>query len=174
SWQFMPKTVLRMGYAHVYGPSQQAAAGTIGTMGYRVDNTWVATIDGINPNDLLRNPYPRGVAPVVGSAAGVLTQFGNRIEATPQDIVSPWTRQMNINFQRELPAGTMVEVAYVGTRGYYLHRNDEGGLSLNQLDPKYMALGSQLNTQVDNPFFGTKYAAGALATARTSRAQLLR
>jgi hypothetical protein len=174
SWQFLPKTVLRVGYAHVYGPSQQAAAGTIGTMGYRVDNTWVATIDGVTPNDLLRNPYPRGVAPVVGSAAGVLTQFGNRIEATTQDIVSPWTRQMNVNIQRELPAGTLLEVAYVGTRGFYLHRNDEGGLSLNQLDPKYMMLGSQLNAQVDNPFFGTPYAAGVLASARTSRAQLLR
>ncbi len=64
SWQFLPRTVLRIGYAHVYGPSQQAAAGTIGTMGYRVDNTWVASIDGVTPNDLLRNPYPRGVAPV--------------------------------------------------------------------------------------------------------------
>jgi outer membrane receptor protein involved in Fe transport len=135
SWQFMPKTVLRVGYAHVYGPSQQAAAGTIGTMGFRVDNSWVASIDGINPTDLLRNPYPRGVAPVVGAANGVLTQFGNSIEATTQDIVSPWTRQMNVNIQRELPAGTLLEVAYVGTRGFYLHRNDEGGLSLNQLDP---------------------------------------
>jgi hypothetical protein len=174
SWQFIPKTVLRIGYAHVYGPSQQAAAGTIGTMGYRVDNTWVATIDGVTPNDLLKNPYPRGVAPVVGSANGVLTQFGNRIEATTQDIVSPRTRQMNINIQRELPASTLLEIAYVGTRGYYLHRNDEGGLSLNQLDPKYMALGSALNAQVDNPFFGQKYAAGVLASAKTTRGQLLR
>ncbi len=174
SWQFMPKTVLRIGYAHVYGPSQQAAAGTIGTMGFRVDNTWVATIDGINPNDLLRNPYPRGVAKVTGSSAGALTQFGNRIEATTTDIVSPWTRQVNFNIQRELPLDTLLEVAYVHTRGFYLHRNDEGGLSLNQLPASAMALGSQLNEQVNNPFFGTPYAMGVLANARTSRAQLLR
>ncbi|MBM3768311.1 MAG: hypothetical protein FJW32_23250, partial [Acidobacteria bacterium] len=81
SWQALPKTVLRLGYAHVYGPSQQAAAGTIGTMGFRVDNTWVASLDGITPNDLLRNPYPRGVAQVTGASAGALTQFGNSIEA---------------------------------------------------------------------------------------------
>lgn len=174
SWQFMPKTVLRIGFANVYGPSQQAAAGTIGTMGFRVDNTWVASLDGIRPNDLLSNPYPRGVAPVVGAANGVLTQFGNRIEATTRDIVSPRTRQVNVNIQRELPASTLLEVAYVGTRGYQLHRNDEGGLSLNQLDPQYMSLGSKLNDQVDNPFFGTKFAGGVLASARTSRAQLLR
>ena len=174
SWQFMPKTVLRVGFGHVFGPSQQAAAGTIGTMGYRVDNTWVATIDGVNPNDLLRNPYPRGVAPVVGAANSVLTQFGNRIEATTQDIVSPRTRQINVNIQRELPFSSLLEVAYVGTRGFYLHRNDEGGLSLNQLDPKYMSLGAALNAQVDNPFFGQKYAGGVLASAKTTRAQLLR
>jgi hypothetical protein len=174
SWQFLPKTVLRIGFAYVYGPSQQAAAGTIGTMGYRVDNTWVASIDGVTPNDLLRNPYPKGVVPVQGSAQGVLTQFGNRIEATTQDIVSPYTRQINVNLQRELPFATLLELAYVGTRGFYLHRNDEGGLSLNQLDPQYMSLGSKLNDQVDNPFFNTKYATGVLANAKTSRAQLLR
>jgi hypothetical protein len=173
SWQFLPKTVMRIGYAHVFGPSQQAAAGTIGTMGFRVDNTWVATVDGITPNDLLRNPYPRGLAPVVGSANGVLTQFGSSIEATTQDIFSPHTRQMNFNLQRELPLATLVEVAYVGARGYHLHRNEESGLSLNQLDPKHMALGSRLNEQVDNPFYG-KISGGVLAQAKTSRAQLLR
>jgi hypothetical protein len=174
SWQFMPKTVLRVGYAHVYGPSQQAAAGTIGTMGYRVDNSWVASIDGLNPTNYLRNPYPQGLAKVTGSAAGALTQFGNRIEATTTDIVSPWTRQVNFNIQRELPAGTLLEVAYVHTRGSYLHRNDEGGLSLNQLPASAMALGARLNDQVDNPFFGTPYAAGVLVNSRTTRAQLMR
>ncbi|MBL8229171.1 MAG: TonB-dependent receptor [Bryobacterales bacterium] len=174
SWQFLPKTVMRVGYAEVFGPSQQAAAGTIGTMGYRVDNTWVATVDGITPNDLLRNPYPRGVAPVLGSALGALTQFGNRIEATTQDIISPRSRQVNFNIQRDLPFDTLLEVAYVHTRGFQLHRNDEGGLSLNQLDPSLMALGSRLNEQVTNPFFGTRFAGGALGGARTSRAQLLR
>ncbi len=173
SWQFAPGTVLRIGYADVYGPSQQAACGTIGTMGFRVDNTWVATVDGITPNDLLRNPYPRGVAPVVGAANGVLTQFGDRIEATTQDIVSPRARQMNFNVQHEFPFGLLVETAYVGARGYQLHRNEEGGLSLNQLDPSLMALGSRLNEQLANPFFG-KFSGGVLAQARTSRAQLLR
>jgi hypothetical protein len=174
SWQFAPKTVLRLGYAHVFGPSQQAAAGTIGTLGFRVDNTWVASVDGITPNDLLRNPYPNGVTSALGAGRGVLTQVGSSIEATTRDIVSPMTRQINVNIQRELPFATLLEVAYVGTRGFNLHRNDEGGLSLNQLDPKLMALGSKLNDKVDNPFYGTPYATGVLAGAKTSRAQLLR
>ncbi|MBM3757298.1 MAG: hypothetical protein FJW38_25350 [Acidobacteria bacterium] len=166
--------MLRLGYPHVYGPSQQAAAGTIGTMGFRVDNTRVASLDGITPNDLLRNPYPRGVAQVTGASAGALTQFGNSIEATTVDIVSPWTRQVNFNIQRELPLDTLLEVAYVHTRGFYLHRNDEGGLSLNQLPASAMSLGSRLNEQVPNPFFGTRFAGGSLANRTTSRAQMMR
>ena len=47
-------------------------------------------------------------------------------------------------------------------------------MSLNQLDPQYLSLGSKLNDKVDNPFYGTKFATGVLASAKTSRAQLLR
>jgi hypothetical protein len=81
--------------------------------------------------------------------------------------------QWNFNVQRELPAQIVLEAAYVGTRGFQLSRNDEGGLNLNQLDPKYMELGSRLNEQVDNPFYGIVNN-GVLANPRVSRAQLLR
>jgi hypothetical protein len=67
----------------------------------------------------------------------------------------------------------LLEVAYVGTRGLQLSRNDEGGLSLNQIHPQYMSLGAQLNQTVDNPFFGLVNN-GVLANPRISRAQLLR
>ena len=66
-----------------------------------------------------------------------------------------------------------VEVAYVGTRGFDLSKSAEGGLSLNQLDPQYMSLGSQLNQQVANPFFGIVNN-GVLTQPTVSRAQLLR
>ena len=80
---------------------------------------------------------------------------------------------MELQRAAQLPSAVLLEVAYVGTRGLQLSRNDEGGLSLNQLDPKYMALGSQLNQTVDNPFYGIVNS-GVLATPRISRAQLLR
>lgn len=173
SWQFMPKTVLRIGYAHVFGPSQQAAAGTIGTMGFRTDNSWVASVDGITPNYLLRDPFPKGFNPTLGASLGAMTQFGDRIEATTRDIVSPYTQQINVNIQRDLPFNTLLEAAYVMTRGFYLHRNDEGGLSLNQLDPSLMSLGSKLNEKVPNPFYG-KFSGGVLSGPMISRAQSLR
>jgi hypothetical protein len=67
----------------------------------------------------------------------------------------------------------LVEAAYVGTRGLQLSRAGESGLSLNQLDPQYLSLGSQLNQQVRNPFYGIVNN-GVLANPTVSRGQLLR
>jgi hypothetical protein len=190
-WQFVPdrnniaprlgaayllndKTVLRAGYAHVYGPSAQAAQGTIGPFGFRTENLWVSTVDGITPFNLLRNPYPAGFVPSPGAAEGLLTGVGGGIQGVLRnETPTPWNRQWNVTMQREMPWNTTLEIAYVGTRGYDLSTNGEGGRNLNQLDPSYMALGSQLNQQVDNPFFGIVNN-GVLAAARVSRAQLLR
>ena len=46
-------------------------------------------------------------------------------------------------------------------------------LNINQLDPKYMALGSKLNDLVDNPFYGLVNN-GVLASSKVARSQLLR
>ena len=61
----------------------------------------------------------------------------------------------------------------MGTAGHDLQTNIEGGLSLNQLDPQYMALGSALNQTVPNPFFGIVNS-GMLVSPTISRAQSLR
>jgi hypothetical protein len=103
----------------------------------------------------------------------LLTGAGGRIEGVLRDTVTPWSQQWNFTVQRELPSQILIEIAYVGTRGLQLSRGGEGGFTLNQIDPNYMALGSALNQQVDNPFFGI-VSTGVLANPRISRAQLLR
>ena len=127
--------MVRAGYSHIFGPSNQGAQGTVGPFGFRTENLWVTSIDGITPFNLLRNPYPNGFTPSPGSSQGLLTQAGANLQAPLQDTPSPWTMQYNVNVQRELPWGLFVEAAYVGTRGYDLSIAGEGGLSLNQLDP---------------------------------------
>jgi len=173
SYRVNEKTVVRAGYSHIFGPSNQAAQGTVGPFGFRTENLWVTSIDGITPLNLLRNPYPNGFLPSPGSSQGLLTQAGANLQAPLRDTPSPWTIQYNVNLQRELPWSTFVEVAYVGTRGYDLSRSAEGGLSLNQLDPQYMSLGSQLNQQVPNPFYGIVNN-GVLTQPTVARGQLLR
>jgi len=66
----------------------------------------------------------------------------------------------------------LLEAAFVGNRGRQLSRGGEGGFTLNQIDPRFLPLGNQLNQLVDNPFFGQ--AGGVLANRQVSRAQLLR
>jgi hypothetical protein len=174
AYQLNEATVVRAGYGHVYGPSNQAAQGTVGPFGFRTEYPWVTTLDGITPLNRLSNPYPQGFRPSPGASEGLLTQVGANLQAPLREgTQTPWNRQWNVTIQRELPWQSAIEVAYVGTQGNDLHTNGEGGLSLNQLDPQYLALGSALNQLVDNPFFGI-VTNGVLANPRVSRAQLLR
>ena len=173
SYQLNQKTVLRGGYSHMFGPSNQGAQGTVGPFGFRTENLWVTSIDGITPLNTLKNPYPNGFQPSPGSSQGLLTQAGANLQAPLRDTVSPWAIQYNVNVQRELPWAMFVEIAYVGTRGYDLSTVGESGLSLNQLDPQYMSLGSQLNQQVPNPFYGIVNN-GVLTQQTVARGQLLR
>jgi len=173
SYKVNDLTVVRAGYSHIFGPSNQGAQGTVGPFGFRTENLWVTSIDGITPLNTLRNPYPNGFVPSPGASQGLLTQAGANLQAPLQDTPSPWTIQYNINVQRELPWDLFLEIGYVGTRGYDLSRVGESGLSLNQLDPQHMSLGSALNQQVPNPFFGIVNN-GVLTQPTVSRAQLLR
>jgi hypothetical protein len=173
SYQLNQKTVVRGGYSHMFGPSNQGAQGTVGPFGFRTENLWVTSIDGITPLNTLKNPYPNGFQPSPGSSQGLLTQAGANLQAPLRDTVSPWAIQYNVNVQRELPWAMFVEIAYVGTRGYDLSTVGESGLSLNQLDPQYMSLGSQLNQQVPNPFYGIVNN-GVLTQQTVARGQRLR
>ncbi len=174
AWQATPRTVVRAGYAHVFGPSNQAAQGTVGPFGFRTEYPWVTSLDnGLTPFNYLRNPYPQSFRPLPGASEGRLTQAGANLQAPLQDTVTPWSRQWNINIQQELPAQILLEVAYVGTRGQQLARAGESGLDLNQLDPQYLSLGPRLNERVANPFFGIVNN-GVLVSPTISRAQLLR
>jgi hypothetical protein len=174
AYQLNDKTVVRAGYAHVYGPSYQQANGTVGPFGFRTENLWVATLDGITPFRLLRDPYPEGFRPSPGAAEGLLTGVGSSLQAPLRDLSkTPWNKQWNVTIQRELPWRTAVEIAYVGTEGHDLQTNTESGRNINQLDPQYFALGSALNQLVPNPFFGIVNT-GVLVAPQVSRAQLLR
>ncbi|HZO56701.1 MAG TPA: TonB-dependent receptor [Bryobacteraceae bacterium] len=173
AYQATKNTTIRGGYGNIFAISLQQAHGTVGPFGFRTQTPWVNTIDGITPNNLLSNPFPAGFVAPPGASEGLLTQAGANIQAPVPETLTPYSMQWNLNVQRNLPGQVLLEVAYVGTRGLQLSRNDESGLSLNQLHPQYMALGSQLNQTVPNPFFG-RGLGGVLANPTISRAQSLR
>ncbi len=173
AYQAGPHTAIRAGYANVYASSRQVAQSSVGRDGFRLDQTWLSSLDGMTPYNLLRNPYPGGLAPLPGSSKGLLTQVGGTLLTPLRESPTPWTQQWNLTVQHEFPWQTMLEVAYVGTRGFQLDKCSFTGCNLNQLDPKYMSLGPALNQLVDNPFYGYVNS-GIFSAQKVSRAQLLR
>lgn len=69
---------------------------------------------------------------------------GNQINAMSKktDGKAPYSEQWNVNLQRELPYNMLATVAWVGNRIIHLPSQNN---HINQLDPKYLALGPQLN-----------------------------
>ncbi len=174
AYQARSKTVVRGAYGLFYAPSPQSARGTIGNVGFRANTPWLGTVDGVTPNHFLRDPFPDGFTPVSGSSLGLLTGVGTGISGPLRETVTPYTQQWNFGLQQELPGGLLIEATYVGSRGVQLNDgNTEQGLTLNQLRPEHLALGSQLLQSVPNPFFGV-IPTGTLAGRTIQRRFLLR
>lgn len=173
AYQLTTKTILRGAVGRFYGPSTLAAQGTVGPYGFRVETPWVATVDNLTPLNYLRNPFPQGFQPVPGASAGLRTGVGGRIEGPLRETTVPYMWHWNVTLQRELPGHILVEGAYVGNRGRDLSLGGEGGYTLNQLDPSFLSLGSALNQQVANPFYGVVQT-GPLSLPTVARGQLLR
>ncbi len=174
AYQVDKKTAIRAGFGQLFGPSTMAAQGTVGPYGFRNDYPWVTSLDnGVTPLNYLRNPFPNGFRELPGARDGLLTGVGGTIEAPLRNTVTPYTLQWNLTVQRELPGRVLLEVGYIGNGGRQQSRGGEGGFTLNQVHPQFLALGSQLNQQVANPFFGQGLG-GALANQTVARNQLLR
>jgi len=173
AWQLLPKTVLRGGFGLFFAPSPQTAHGTVGPFGFRVENLWLASLDSVTPNQTLTNAFSEGFRPVPGSSEGLLTATGGRVEAVLRNTVVPYTSQWNLSLQQELPGDFLFEAGYIGNRGFQLMRSAEGQMTLNQLPTSAMAMGSQLNTLVDNPFYGVVNQ-GVLSQPRVTVGQLMR
>src|SRR6266478_5146987 len=86
--------------------------------GWRSDSTYVGSQDGVTPLNYLRNPYPDGFVPVVGSSQGLLTGIGSSIATSIiGDSVTPYVENWSFNIQRLLPSALLIEAGYVGSHG---------------------------------------------------------
>ncbi|WP_161557698.1 TonB-dependent receptor [Acidisarcina polymorpha] len=80
---------------------------------------------------------------------------GTQINAfSKNDGYAPYAQQWNANYQRELPYNMFLTVAWLGNRIIHLPSQLN---KIDQLDPKYLALGSQLGLTFNN---GAAQAAG--------------
>ena len=129
----------------------------------------VSLDNGLTPYAVLSDPFPAGFCNAPGNKAGLLTNLGQNLFILDRNAKQPYVQTWSFGIQRTLPGNTVGEIAYSGSHGIHLMGIQEW----NQLDPKYLALGAQLNDQVPNPFYGV-IAQGTLSTPTITRGQSLR
>ena len=161
------KTVVRGGYGLFWAPWAYGANNSVG---------FSATTNMAQPNNIpalsIQDPFPSGLIPVSGNSRGLLSGVSSDISFVDPNKTAPYVHQYSIDVQRELVGNLSGSVAYIGSTGRRLTVN--GNVNINQVDPKYLPLGSALTQTVPNPFFGNPNA-GTLSTRATiERNQLLR
>jgi hypothetical protein len=180
AYSFNPQTVLRGGYGMFWAPYNYPIPSTLnsnfGQVGY-TQNT-VLTQSSPIPTTTLDNPFPNGVVRPTGNSLGALSGVGTTISFVDQNRKAPRVQQYSVDIQRQLPDNMAISIGYVGARSDHigLGGSNDTGVNVNQVDPKYLSLGSALTQQVANPFLGRPELAGtSLASSATlSRNQLLR
>ncbi len=151
SYALNNKTVVQGGFAmnylnggaYEYGTSKVAVNYGNLLLGSFVRNstgTNVAAYGSWDTN-VLAPPAPTPFSPTLGTGNGI-----NAFDAS--DGILPYDLVWNIGVQRELPYNMFVSASYTGNKAIRL----PGQLNpINQLDPKYLSLGSTLGALIGSP-----------------------
>jgi hypothetical protein len=175
------RTAIRSAYGVYYMPSHVQAAGHSGSggmMGFNSQSTMIVSLDGRVPLRTIDDPFPDGFNLPPGNSQGAATFLGLNIGGGNGGVftthATPYMQQWNVSVQRELPGNLIAEAAYIGSRGTKLLIG-ESGLAFGQVDPAYLAIGTALQDQVPNPFFGIiTNPSSPLRFETVQRARLLR
>lgn len=165
-------TVVRAGYGIFFGNSWGNGRNNNSMPQYGFFcSTQVNTSNdnGLTPAAKLSNPFPTGFCKPSGSSAGLLTGLGQTVYFINRNYKTPYLQSWNLDIQRALPGNMLVQIAYSGSRGVHLN----GIREFNQLNPKYFSLGTALNGQVTNPYYGI-ITSGPLAGPTITLGQSLR
>jgi hypothetical protein len=177
-YSMTPQTVVRGGYGMYWAPYNYEIPSTsrnnYGQVGY-TQNTILST-NRTNPTTL-DNPFPTGIQQPTGNSLGALTNLDSNIGYIDQNRKAPRVQQYSVDVQRELPGNMAFVASYVGARSDFvsLAGSQFVGININQLDPKYLALGSAaLDQALPNPFFGNPSVPRSLSSLATlPRSRLL-
>lgn len=125
-------------------------------LGFSPTTTYNATSqNGYLPLNLVDNPYPSGLNQPTGSNQGLLTLVGDGqgqlwVKAPHP---TPYTEQWSFDLQYQVTPHSVFQIGYLGNRGKKLLYGNPN-ININQLPDQDLALTSQLDTMVANPFYG--------------------
>ena len=167
------RTIVRAGYGIFYdtiGTNRSPALQT----GFTASTPIIASVDnGLTYAANLNNPFPNGLFAPTGASTGLATFLGQALTVYPANRVQPYSQRWSVGFQRELPAGFLVNATYVGNHAIRLQINRE----LNFTNPAFLSnsptrdntTNSSLTQSFPNPFYGLS----PVYLQTTTRAQLL-
>lgn len=132
--------------------------------------------NGYVPLNLVNNPFPTGLNQPTGSSGGLLTLVGDgQGQIWPKaPHPTPYTEQWSFDLQYQISSHSVFQIGYMGNRGRKLLYGNPN-INANQLPDQFLRLQSQLNQQVNNPFFGILGPSTPLGSQKTiAYNQLLR
>jgi hypothetical protein len=176
AYRLNDKTVIRGGGGIYFPPSNASffespangSLGSLNTLAVGTINSNVTPLPGV-----FANPFPNGILPAPGRLPNYQSLLLGVVPGSRgtelQNESQPYVAQWNFTVQRQLPGDVAVEVAYAGARGVHLQ---QGYYQLDSLPTQDLSMGTQLQQQVANPFFG-QIATGALSKQTVQLGQLL-
>jgi hypothetical protein len=171
------KTVIRSGFGVYWAPWNYQGVGPANYANVGFTQQTFINQGQFTPTTNLTNPFPQGFTPIRGNTRGALEGVGAQIEFVDQNKEAPYVMQYSVDLARELRGGIAVGVEYTGATGRQLGLggSNDGIININQVPVQYLSLGSALNDQVPNPFFGLPAGQGKSVTSATiQRRELLR
>lgn len=159
AYKVTDKLVARAGAGLFYAPaSAMISFDSPGQfLGYSSTTNYIGTVGGQGyiPQGDVSNPFPNGVVQPVGNSQGLNTFVGQGVGQAWPKAPHPtgYSEQWSFDLQYQLGSHSVVEAGYTGVRGRKLMYGNPD-LNADQLPGQYLALGSQLDAQVANPFNG--------------------
>jgi len=169
--------VIRGGYGILYLPINAAwALSPYNAPVNLATTTMTASLNGNLTPDLattLSNPFPNGMASPPGhSQAYVNSLIGQGFQSPVPNMPNAYAQQWNLDVQRQIGTGLMVDASYAGARGIHLPVASQ---NIDALPDQYDSMGNALLTAVNNPFYGTiPTSAGVLGQSTVLQGYLLR
>jgi hypothetical protein len=179
SMKLTNKLVVRTGYGIFY-PQAAGSGPTAAAGGFATDTSWVSSRggDSINPQALLRNPFPGGINQPVGSSQGLATLAGQAIDAFQRVHPAGYIQNYSLDMQYQVARDTIIELGYAGNQSRKLlygagSNSSPYSRNADQLPTALLSMGAALDRPVPNPFYGV-ITSGLLSGPTIPANQLLR
>jgi hypothetical protein len=148
SYAWKPSTVIRAAYGIMYDSNSQPAI-VLNSQGYYANTTKTSLNGGVTSAFNWNGGFP--AIPLGPDFDPTFANGGSTSWMPPYGAREPMVENYNVGVQQKLWGGVVLDASYVGTQSHHMGIspfNSSVGLNLNQLNPKYLALGTVLQSNV--------------------------